>query len=645
MDTLVLNAVRTVLSSPSFRLLFPPLSDRIWEITLACTERDLDAKRSHGFLALYSLLERALIASAERRDSPPNLEPLREVILSDDVLSLFLTESGVSAGQDSEEARVFLIFVEMLIMDRGFREFVSWFGDMFNPLVSAAFEFYNECQEPGASKLPSKRVLLIQSGGPSKRQRTDTSEARRPSSTIAVLQRLRQRQILSAPDKSISEINVSLGVAKNVLATPTNPTTPSIWRILPKRTGPSVKQGDQKSTVTAQVSSPLSLSPIISSSGDKANSGQPASSPEPQNMSEMAKWCQENPTALFLQAIYTAQSETTPPMSPVAFCDSLPARPSTPSALSHRPHTPFVDSSPCVSDPLSDPATLKDLEDAAGRFIQETIAMVESGAIAPTPSILDPTSQSGNKKKGNPTVKDVSNRPKAEHRWSPTERKQQKKKAVVAKENRVGMSSKKARRRSKNLPLTGGVKLGPMDSHRSQKTLVPTSGAQSKSAPAPAPTPGTTTVRGGDTDSHRSQKAACGPSGAQSKSAPAPAPTPGTTTVRGGDTDSHRSQKVACGPSGSQSRSVPALTPAPASAPSSASVRGVKLGDTDSHRFQKALIPASVPSGPQSRSVATPTPAPFTAAPSFPVSDYRQPYSLRHPDYFPAHQENLSIFY
>jgi hypothetical protein len=72
MDIIVSNAVHDFLSSAPFYLRFPSLiNDRIWDTALACTERELDAKRSYGLLALYSYLELALIRATKRLQDPP----------------------------------------------------------------------------------------------------------------------------------------------------------------------------------------------------------------------------------------------------------------------------------------------------------------------------------------------------------------------------------------------------------------------------------------------------------------------------------------------------------------------------------------------------------------------------------------------
>lgn len=71
MDTLVSDAVHNFLSSAPLHLRFPSLTDRTWDTTFACTERELDTKRSLGSLALYSYLELALTRIAEQLDNPP----------------------------------------------------------------------------------------------------------------------------------------------------------------------------------------------------------------------------------------------------------------------------------------------------------------------------------------------------------------------------------------------------------------------------------------------------------------------------------------------------------------------------------------------------------------------------------------------
>lgn len=65
MDILISAAILKSLNAPFF---FSSISDLSWETTLACTERDLDAKRSCGLLALYSYLQQSLIRVAQ---NPP----------------------------------------------------------------------------------------------------------------------------------------------------------------------------------------------------------------------------------------------------------------------------------------------------------------------------------------------------------------------------------------------------------------------------------------------------------------------------------------------------------------------------------------------------------------------------------------------
>ncbi|KAJ7455331.1 hypothetical protein B0H11DRAFT_2067689 [Mycena galericulata] len=468
MDTLVSNAVHDVLSSPSFFLRFPTLSDRTWDTTFACTRHELDAKRSNGLLALYSFLERALIRVTERRDCPLDLESLREILLSDNILALFLVNAGVHesyAGQDSEVGRAFLVFVEMVIMDRGVQEFGTWFAHMFHPIVSKAFEACGSCQHDLAVRSPSKRALQRENGGASKRRRTgmDASGSRTHPSALTVLHRLRQRQTLSTSNKSTSEIHVSLGAATSNI-----PTEPNVWRI-------SVKEGVQESTLISRdsspLSSPLSSSPVTFSAGDDPNPGQQTCIPETQSMQEMAKWCQENPTALFLEAIYTARSETTSPMSPAPLPNAAPPAPPISTTSPESFHPPLVASIFSVGDPLDDPTVMKSLEEAADRFIRETIAMVGRGEILPTPVLnakLEP--HSGKKKMANFAVSGLSKRPTDGYKGLPSEKKHLNKKPTIAKEN-LGMSNKKTKRRKANLPLTGGALVLPSVRSESQLGL------------------------------------------------------------------------------------------------------------------------------------------------------------------------------
>ncbi|KAJ6609199.1 hypothetical protein B0H10DRAFT_483987 [Mycena sp. CBHHK59/15] len=139
-ETRVSNAVHDFISSASLVLRFPPVSNSTWETTLAHTQQELSAMRSHGLLALYSCLAQALIGAIERRDFLHDLKPLCECILSDEVLTRILVRAGVNDSYIYAEqgGTAFLVFVAMVIMDRGAHEIVSWFSQTFDPLVSVA---------------------------------------------------------------------------------------------------------------------------------------------------------------------------------------------------------------------------------------------------------------------------------------------------------------------------------------------------------------------------------------------------------------------------------------------------------------------------------------------------------------------------
>ncbi|KAJ6513106.1 hypothetical protein C8R45DRAFT_962442 [Mycena sanguinolenta] len=217
MNTLVSNAVHKFISALLYPR-FPSISELSWETTLACTERDLNAKRSHGLLALYSCLEKSLVRVTKMTQVPPDLGPLREVIFSDDVLERIVLKSGVCdscGGPESEQVgRAFLVFVDMVVMDRGIEDFASWFSDIFDPMIIAAFEACVGCQPESAGTSPTKRRAPVCEGTTSKRRRTSL-EISAPSpliSTLFVLQRQRQRQMLSTSDDFITEIPIVLEI-------------------------------------------------------------------------------------------------------------------------------------------------------------------------------------------------------------------------------------------------------------------------------------------------------------------------------------------------------------------------------------------------------------------------------------------------
>ncbi|KAF7374784.1 hypothetical protein MSAN_00363900 [Mycena sanguinolenta] len=220
MDTLVSNAVHKFISA-LFHPRFPSISDSSWETTLTCTEPDLDAKRSRGLLALYSYLEQSLVRATRMTQGPPDLGPLREVILSDEVLERLLLKAGVCdscGGPASEQVgRAFFVFADMVIMDRGVEEFASWFSDIFDPIISVAFEACVGCQLESAGSSLTKRLSLVYQGTPSKRRRTSL-ESSAPSPlifTLSILQRLRQRQMLSTCGHFPGAIALLLASAKD----------------------------------------------------------------------------------------------------------------------------------------------------------------------------------------------------------------------------------------------------------------------------------------------------------------------------------------------------------------------------------------------------------------------------------------------
>jgi hypothetical protein len=71
-------------------------------------------------------------------------ETLCEVILSNDILARLLYKADVCDSWGSREteqaSRAFLVFTEMVLVDRGIEEFASWFALTFDPIISVAVE-------------------------------------------------------------------------------------------------------------------------------------------------------------------------------------------------------------------------------------------------------------------------------------------------------------------------------------------------------------------------------------------------------------------------------------------------------------------------------------------------------------------------
>ncbi|KAJ7170837.1 hypothetical protein C8R43DRAFT_981250 [Mycena crocata] len=351
---------------------------------------------AHGLLALYSYLEHAFIFAAEWQDPPTNLETLREAILSDPVLTKFMARAGVhdTVDQENEQvARAFLVFVEMVLMDRGVQECATWFAHNFDPIIFAAFAAGDACQP--ASKPPSKRAVPFgdEGGSNARRQRTevDPFEAEPPTTTLLVLQRLRQRQMLSAPANSTYELSVVLG------------------------SGSIPSEPYMEPTVSSEMSVDQA-SPVVDSSLSPTKATSPAAFHNIRSVTGIAgkedvtialKWCQENPTAVFLNAISTAQSEADTTFFPMSrdspstaespttnaapdVSDASPITPPRPRlSTTSEPLEPLTSSPPYITL-IDDPVAEQDLEAAAVSFVDETIQMVKRGELLPTPKILLP---------------------------------------------------------------------------------------------------------------------------------------------------------------------------------------------------------------------------------------------------------------
>ncbi|KAJ7928911.1 hypothetical protein B0H13DRAFT_2652826 [Mycena leptocephala] len=491
MDIIVSNAVHDFLSSAPFYLRFPSLiNDRIWDTALACTERELDAKRSYGLLALYSYLELALIRATKRLQDPPNLEPLREVILSDDVLARLLFRAGVCdfcTGQESEQvSRAFSVFAEMVITDRGTPEFVSWFAHTFDPIISVVFEACNGRQPDSVCTTPTKRIFPFHDGTASKRWRTaaNTSKVSPPVSTLAVLRQLRQRQMLSAPDELQNEICIVLDPFS---------TEQDLEGVLAKQmAGIFMEEEIYGLPPVTPVPSPVCLASVSPPSAKDARLE--TSIAPTQDLDGMGlKWSQESPTALPLNAVSTAKSKLispapattavlpfvsvfpldceqtssspllqTPYASPISAMSAAPSHSAatttvTPSvsATSFDSQQPTSSTSPelqthyvspiasnsGVINVTDDFVVTKDLEDAAVLFINETIEMAKRSELLPTS--ITPA----------PRDRRVPTEPRAGSK-RPSNKKA---KQAMARRRKPDADSASTKRKP-NIPLSGGVR-------------------------------------------------------------------------------------------------------------------------------------------------------------------------------------------
>ncbi|KAJ7261839.1 hypothetical protein B0H12DRAFT_1105904 [Mycena haematopus] len=424
MHTLISNAVHKFISAP-FYLRFPAISDLSWETTLACTERDLDAKRSHGLLALHLCLEQSLIRAAKITQDVPDLEPLREVMLSDDVLERLLLKSGVCdscGGPQSEQvSRAFLVFVDMAIMDGGIEQFASWFAGTFDPIISVAFE---ACigQPRSAGTSPTKRRSLVSDGAASKRRRTslETSAPSPLISTLSVLQRLRQRQMLSAPGNFTDEIRVVLdilpaqhlegdlaeqmaqiSVQQEFLSPAASPVTPTPSPVSPSaaRKAFLTQDHDEVGWKSYQESLTFSTSPFYCPTVTHpipvyVTPDESRESPIFASIELDAHHA--SPSPLVSRASSQRDIRTSIPVY-VSFDDSQQSTISNPPELQTRPASPVLsdsgvfDTQSLISTTVFEGSRDLDREVAAIVFIIETIDMVKRGELLPTPPIAATT--------------------------------------------------------------------------------------------------------------------------------------------------------------------------------------------------------------------------------------------------------------
>ncbi|KAJ7104032.1 hypothetical protein B0H15DRAFT_942063 [Mycena belliarum] len=212
MNNPVFNAVHAFLSSARFELHLPSLSDGAWDTTFSSTQHVLNTRRSGALLVLSSTLAHALLRISRYQYSPgalaptlKDLETLREAIFSDDVLALFLVKAGVYdpyCGQGNKQAGdAFLVFVDMIFTDRGITDFMTWFANTFDPILSVGLgaqisgltmhlcghdlvDHPSFSQRVATGKTSPKRTSLSDDGEASKRRRTGlcTFESIRPDS-------------------------------------------------------------------------------------------------------------------------------------------------------------------------------------------------------------------------------------------------------------------------------------------------------------------------------------------------------------------------------------------------------------------------------------------------------------------------------
>ncbi|KAJ7678936.1 hypothetical protein DFH06DRAFT_1315904 [Mycena polygramma] len=400
MEEALRQDVHDFIFSALFYLRFPFLATDTWDSTLACTERELDAKRSLGLLALKSCLESALIRTGERVQDPPNLQLLREIILSDDVLAHILLRAGVCdsfAGRDCEQiGKALLVFLEMVLIDRGFEEFMSWFAHTFDPIVLVAFETCSGCRPEPADTTPTKRTFPFHdsSAGTAKRRRTaaQTAKASPPITTHDTLRQLRLRQMLSTPGEFSSEICLLLDDAAP---------TAELEGVLAVQPEICIHPAIQGSPFVARPSPPVNVfhAPVSPNAATDARFIPEtiiAACPthDDRNITTPFAISSSNSDLISAAPSYNNTIATSkPPVSPQPFLispshqlrTSPPASPTTPSImnLTHGPTAP------------------KDLEEAAVLFIGETIEMVERGelplTVIPAPTLAAQGSSVGSR--------------------------------------------------------------------------------------------------------------------------------------------------------------------------------------------------------------------------------------------------------
>nr|GAT50764.1 predicted protein [Mycena chlorophos] len=203
MDSLPGSVARAVPTSFDF----PELSDKCWNEALASSEAAYAARRNDGFFVVAALQARLIAKFAgQKRLSEADAEDVQEDALIQRVVALLMHKAGVwrpySADHTLERnvQRAFFVFVDMVVVERGFPKAQLWFDALFSPIIAAMVDHViEERLRVAAVQSGSKRCAASPVSGECKRRRieADSRSAKQPVpplSTFDILLRLRQRQ-------------------------------------------------------------------------------------------------------------------------------------------------------------------------------------------------------------------------------------------------------------------------------------------------------------------------------------------------------------------------------------------------------------------------------------------------------------------